>query len=199
AGGGAARPPALAPGPGAGGQARPDTPAGRRAGARPPGGLQLAGRSAWPELTPRFGVTRQYQESLGYPDVSSWGIGLDVTIPLFDRNQGGIARATSARTQGELELRAALLALRPEIEQAATEYSVAREAPLTEDPAQLEAAGRVRERVRKAYEIGGRPLLEVLDAERVFREAARQVASGRAAFWRAVHRLNAAVGREVVP
>jgi hypothetical protein len=39
----------------------------------------------------------------------------------------------------------------------------------------------------------------VLDAQRVYGEAARQDASGRAALLRAVHRLNAAVGQEVVP
>jgi cobalt-zinc-cadmium efflux system outer membrane protein len=180
-------------------QARPDVLARRRAVARSAADLRLARKSAWPELTPRVGVTRQYQESLGFPDASSWGVGLDVTLPLFDRNQGGIAKATSAQTRSELELRAALVALRPEVQQAAAEYAVAREAVLAEDPAQLEAAERVRDRVHKAYEIGGRPLLEVLDAQRVYREAARQLTSGRAAFWRAVHRLNAAVGQDVVP
>jgi cobalt-zinc-cadmium efflux system outer membrane protein len=180
-------------------QARPDILARRRAVARASAELRLARRGAWPELTSRAGYSHQYQESLGFPDASSWGLGLDLTIPLFDRNQGGIARAASAESQRQLELRAALLALRPEIEQAASEYSVAREAALAEDRAQLEAAQRVRERVQKAYEIGGRPLLEVLDAQRVYREATRQSTSGRAALLRALHRLNAAVGRDVVP
>jgi cobalt-zinc-cadmium efflux system outer membrane protein len=180
-------------------QGRPDIIARRRAVARTSAELRLAQKGAWPELTSRVGLTRQYQEPLGFPDASSWGVGLDVEVPIFDRNQGGIARATSAQAQSEFELRAALLALRAEVQQAAADYSVAREAVLAEDPAQLEAAERVRDRIRKAYEIGGRPLLEVLDAERVYREAAREVASGSAAFWRAVHRLNAAVGQEVVP
>jgi cobalt-zinc-cadmium efflux system outer membrane protein len=180
-------------------QARPDILARRRAVAKAAAELHLARRNAWPELTSRVGYSRQYQESLGFPDASSYGLGLDVTLPLFDRNQGGVRKAASAQAQRELELRAALLALRAEIQQAASEYTVARESVLAEDRAQLEAAERVRERVQRAYEIGGRPLLEVLDAQRVYREAARQSASGRAAFLRAVHRLNAAVGQEVVP
>jgi cobalt-zinc-cadmium efflux system outer membrane protein len=180
-------------------QARPDILARRRGVEKAAAELRLAQRSAWPEVTSRASVSRQYQESLGFPDASSWGLGLDVTLPLFDRNQGGVARAASTQHQRELELRASLLALRPEIEQAASDYRLAREAVLAEDRAQLEAAGRVRERVQKAYELGGRPLLEVLDAQRVYREAARQGATGRAAFQRAVHRLNAIVGQEVVP
>jgi cobalt-zinc-cadmium efflux system outer membrane protein len=180
-------------------QSRPDILARRRAVDKAAAELQLARRSAWPGLTPRVAYSRQYQESLGSADASSYGVGLDLSVPLFDRNQGAVSKAVSAQTQRELELRAALLVLGVEIRQAASEYSVAREGVLAEDRAQLEAAERVRERVRKAYELGGRPLLEVLDAQRVYREAARQSVGGRAAFLRAVHRLNAAVGQEVVP
>jgi cobalt-zinc-cadmium efflux system outer membrane protein len=179
--------------------ARPDLVALQRGVEKAGADLRLARRTAWPELTSRVAYSRQYQQSLGFPDISSYGLGVDVTVPLFDRNQGGILKAVSAQSQRELELRAALLALRAELEQAASEYAVTREAVLGEDPAQLEAAGRVRERMQKAYEVGGRPLLEVLDAQRVYREAARQSVSGRAAFLRALHRLNAAVGQEVVP
>ena len=178
---------------------RPDILARRQAVEKAAADLHLAQRKAWPDLTSRLAYSRQYQESLGFPDATSYGIGLDVSLPLFDRNQGGVSRAASGQTQAELELRAALIALRVEVEQAAAEYAVARQAALSEDRAQLEAAQRVRERVQKAYELGGRPLLEVLDAQRVYREAARQSTSGRAAFLRAIHRLNAAVGQEVVP
>jgi cobalt-zinc-cadmium efflux system outer membrane protein len=180
-------------------QARPDILARRRAVEKAVADLRLAQRSAWPALTARGAYDRQYQESLGFPDASSFGLGLDLALPLFDRNQGGVSQAASAQSQRELELRAALLALRAELVQAAAEYSVAREALLAEDRAQLETAERLRDRVQKAYELGGRPMLEVLDAQRVYREAARQDASGRAALLRAVHRLNAAVGQEVVP
>ncbi len=180
-------------------KARPDLLALRHGIDKAAADLRLARRTAWPELTSRVAYSRQYQQSLGFPDASSYGFGVDLSLPLFDRNQGGIAKAVSVHSERELELRAALLSLRAEIEQAALEYAVTREAVLSEDRAQLEAAGRVRERVQQAYELGGRPLLEVLDAERVYREAARQSATGRAALLRAVHRLNAAVGQEVVP
>jgi cobalt-zinc-cadmium efflux system outer membrane protein len=180
-------------------EARPDVLARRRAVERAAADLRLAHRTAWPALATRGTYSRQYQESLGFPDASSWGVGIDLALPVFDRNQGGVSRAASVQAQRELELRASLIALRSELQQAASEYSVAREAVLAEDPAQLEAAGRVRERMQKAYELGGRPLLEVLDAQRVLREAARQSASGRAALLRAIYRLNAAVGKEVVP
>jgi cobalt-zinc-cadmium efflux system outer membrane protein len=180
-------------------KARPDMLARRHAVDRAAADLHLARSQAWPSLTSRVAYSRQYQASLGFPDATSYGFGLDIALPLFDRNQGGVGKAASAQAQTELQLRAALLALGVEVQQAASEYAVAREAALSEDRAQLEAAQRVRERVEKAYELGGRPLLEVLDAQRVYREAARQSTSGRAAILRAIHRLNAAVGQEVVP
>jgi cobalt-zinc-cadmium efflux system outer membrane protein len=179
--------------------ARPDIAARKRAVERSAADVRLAQRTAWPELTPRVGYTRQYQQVIGFPDVSSWGFGVDLSVPLFDRNQGNVSKGVSVQSQRELELRAALIALRAELTQVVSDYSVAREAVLAEDQAQLEAARRVRERVQSAYELGGRPLLEVLDAQRVYREASRESASGRASLLRAAHRLNAAVGREVVP
>ncbi len=180
-------------------KARPDILARRQAVEKAAADLHLAQRSAWPQLTSRVAYSRQYQESLGFPDATSYGIGLGLALPLFDRNQGGVSRAASGQAQAQLALHAALVALHGEVQQAAGEYAVTREAALSEDRAQLEAAQRVRERVQKAYELGGRPLLEVLDAQRVYREAARQSTSGRAAFLRATHRLNAAIGQEVVP
>jgi cobalt-zinc-cadmium efflux system outer membrane protein len=180
-------------------KARPDLVARRQAVEKAAADVHLAQRKAWPDLTSRVAYSRQYQESLGFPDASSYGVGLDLALPLFDRNQGGVSKAASGQAQAELELRVAVLALRLEVEQAASEYAVAREAALSEDRAQLEAAQRVRERIQRAYALGGRPLLEVLDAQRVYREAARQSTSGRAALLRAIHRLNATVGQEVVP
>jgi len=197
-----AAPPSAAPGLeellAAAEESRPDVAARRRAVDRAAADVQVARKTAWPELTPRIGYTRQYQESIGYPDASSWGFGVEVSVPVFDRNQGNIGRAVSVQSQRELELRAGLAALRAEVQQALSDYVVAREAAIGEDVEQLEAARSVRERVRSAYELGGRPLLEVLDAERVYREASRQSVSGRATLLRALHRLNAAIGREVV-
>jgi len=68
----------------------------------------------------------------------------------------------------------------------------------TDDPAQLIVAENVRDKTRAAYELGGKSLLEVLDAQRVYRETYRLYITGRSAYWHALHRLNATIGRQVL-
>ena len=50
------------------------------------------------------------------------GGGLDISVPLFDRNQGNIAKSQSAKRQSELDLKAKQIALNEEINQAVLTY-----------------------------------------------------------------------------
>src|SRR5262249_24381010 len=81
---------------------------------------------AYPEGTPKAGYTRQFQQkAIGFSDVNDWGIEVDVSVPLFDRNQGNIAKARSQLAQSRFELEAGLVDLRAEVEQAATDFRTA--------------------------------------------------------------------------
>ena len=83
--------------------------------------------------------------------------------------------------QTNLNLRAQLIDLRSEIEQAVQAYQTAYVTVTTDDPAQLTTAANVRDKIRMAYELGGRPLIEVLDAERAYRDTYRLYITGRSA------------------
>ena len=52
--------------------------------------------------------------------------------------------------------------------------------------------------IEKAYQAGGRTLLEVLDAERNYRDTYRTYITNRANYWRAVYRFNSAIGKQVL-
>lgn len=161
--------------------------------------IELAEASAYPVVTPKAGYTRQFQEkAIGYPDANSWGIGVDMTLPLFDRNQGNIAKARSAKVQSELNLSAQLVNLRAEIEQAIKAYESAYQVLTSDDPGQLEAARQVRDKIRTAYELGGKTLMEVLDAQRTYRETYRLYIAGRSNYWHSLYALNAALGKQVL-
>ncbi|TPQ27697.1 TolC family protein [Methylomonas koyamae] len=161
--------------------------------------VELEERNAYPVVTPKIGYTRQFQEkAIGYPDANSWGIGVDMTVPLFDRNQGNINKAKSAKVQTEYTLNAQLVALRAEIDQALKAYESAYQVLTTDDPGQLEAARNVRDKIRTAYELGGKTLMEVLDAQRTYRETYRLYIAGRSNYWHSLHALNAAIGKQVV-
>lgn len=162
-------------------------------------GVTLEERKAWPQVKPAFGFTRQFQqEFFGYPDANSWNVAMQMTLPVFDRNQGNIAKARSVKTQAELNRQAQLVALRAEIVQTAKSFEAARAALIIDDPGQLEAARHVRDKIRAAYELGGKPLIDVLDSQRAYRETVRLHIASRSSYWHSLYALNAAVGRQVL-
>ena len=99
--------------------------------------------------------------------------------------------------QNELQLR--LIELRSEVEQATQELRTARANAEAIADEQLEIATQVRESISQAYLAGGRPLIDVLDAQRRFRDTYRLYISSRADYRRAVVKLNSTVGKQVVP
>jgi cobalt-zinc-cadmium efflux system outer membrane protein len=161
--------------------------------------LLLEQRKAYPSVAPRFGYTRQFQqEAIGYPDVNAWGVGIDMSVPLFDRNQGNIAKARSLKRQAEFNLSAGRVNLAAEVDRAVQSFNAARDILASDDPGQLEAARNVRDKIRAAYSLGGKSLLEVLDAQRAYRETYRLHIAGRSGYWHAVNELNVAIGKQAL-
>jgi cobalt-zinc-cadmium efflux system outer membrane protein len=136
---------------------------------------------------------------MAMPDASSFGFGLEASLPLFDRNQGNRLKAQSVTAQSQYQLQAALAGLRAEVEQAAQEVRTAAANARTVAEEQLKLAAEVRDSIARAYEAGGRPLLDVLDAQRNYRETYRLYITSRAALARAIAQFNAAVNRRLLP
>ncbi len=157
------------------------------------------GRKAWPETVVGLGVSHQFQHAVGAPDVTAYGVSLEMGLPLFDRNQGERAKAAATARQADHELTDALSRIRAEVEQAAQALDAAREDAAEMTRTDLDLASQVRDSFRKAYESGGRPLLEMLDAQRSYHETYRAYVSTRAEYWRAVARYEAALGKKVSP
>jgi len=156
-------------------------------------------RKAYPQVNARTGYTRQFQGDIGFRDANSYLVGFDVGLPFFDRNQGGRANAASKLAQSHYELQTGLVDLRSEIEQVQNDYRFAVQSAKAVAEEQLKLAEQVRESINKANEAGGQPLLNVLDAQRNFRETFRIYITSRANYWRASVRLNATLGKKVVP
>jgi cobalt-zinc-cadmium efflux system outer membrane protein len=144
-----------------------------------------------------LGYTRQYQrKAIGFPDADSWTVAATVTLPLFDRNQGNRAKAASTVVQNQFQYQAAVVALRAEVETAAREYRAAQATAQDIAAEQLKLARDVLDAITVAYQAGGRPLVDLLDAERNFRDTYRAYVSSRAAYWRAVYRYRSAIGQQ---
>ncbi|MDW8247964.1 MAG: TolC family protein [Myxococcales bacterium] len=181
-------------------ESRPDLLAARRKIRKAQMDLSTERARGYPELTVSAGVTRQFQaRAIGMPDVSAWGVALETTLPIFDRNQGGVARAEAVRRQSEAELAATILEAYAEIAQAHQEYSLAYTLMTSDDVETLRAASNARDKIQESYKLGGRTLIEVLDAQEAYRQTVRLIIEARANYWRALHLLNAAVGKRVLP
>lgn len=178
---------------------RPDLLALERQVAQLTSAVVVEEAKAYPQVTSHLGYTRQFQEkAIGFPDANAWGGGVDISLPLFDRNQGNIAKSQSAKTQSELDLNAKQVTLNEEINQAVNAYENAYQILTHDDLGQLDAARHVRNKIRTAYELGGKTLMEVLDAQRTYRETYRLHIAARSDYWHAFHALNAAVGTPVL-
>jgi len=179
-------------------QNRPDIISLRTQVAKARSAIQVERTKAFPSVTPTFGTQEQYQEDLGVPNASSYTATLSVTVPLFDRNQGNIRKAESALAQSCFDLEAQLVTAHAEIEQAVAEFQAARADVAAIGPEQLRAARSVRDRTEAAYRVGGKTLLDLLDAERAYRDTYRTYIMGQSGYWHALYRLNAAMGKEVL-
>jgi outer membrane protein, heavy metal efflux system len=142
-------------------QRRPSLVAIRQQQAAARGGLFLAHRERLP--VPAFSAgTQMTHEVTG----TSTFFGFSMPLPLFDRNQGAIAKATAQIRADDLTLEAELAEARADIERTTTVLAKRREA-LTELEARVvQRVPMLRRMSEDAYREGGADILELLDAMR---------------------------------
>ena len=178
-------------------ESRPDILSLRQQIARARSAVEVERSKARPSLAPSLGYQYQWQEANGSPDAPSYTAQLNVTVPLFDRNQGNISKAESLLTQACFNLQAQLVQTEADIAQAVAEFETARTSVGAMGDEQLQAARSVRDRTETAFRLGGKTLLEVIDAERAYRDTYRTYILNQSGYWHALYRLNAAVGQQV--
>lgn len=100
-------------------------------------------------------------------------IGVSVTLPLRDRNQGTIAAAEARRTAAAAEADALTLAAGREVAAARAREAGARRALVIFRDDALATAARNLEVVRQTWELGRATVIEVLDEQRRYLEIER--------------------------
>jgi cobalt-zinc-cadmium efflux system outer membrane protein len=98
------------------------------------------------------------------------GGGVTITLPVRNRNQGNIAAALAEAQAGGHRLNAATLMVRQEVAAAFTQQEAADRALATYTRGVLEVARQNLAVVRKAYELGRHPLLDVIAEQRRYIE-----------------------------
>jgi cobalt-zinc-cadmium efflux system outer membrane protein len=126
--------------------------------------LQLQKASGRPDLEALLG----YKRNLGF---DTGLVGLQLNLPIFDRNQGAVA-AAAADTQAAQEDYAAMRQqLSSQLSIARREYDLQREEYLHTFKPLRDQAVEISDISRAAYKEGGLDLVRLLDAERVRVEA----------------------------
>lgn len=130
---------------------------------------------------------------------TSWGAGVFVSVPLWNRNQGNIRRADRNVMQTKIEVAGLERLVAAEVENAALEYGSSRGAVERIEREILPRAGRRLEDIRRLYTEGQENLDAYLNAQRDFNEVIRQYRDALIRHRRAMLALNTAVGLRVLP
>src|SRR5262249_616934 len=153
-----------------------------------------------PVVSFQSGLSWQVQRRItGFPDATLFDVGLTTSLPFTDRNQGNILKAESQIRENSLTLQADLVDARAEVETAVSAYRVAYKRVSEDDPKMLPLARSVRDRIEAAFQAGQRSFVEVLDAQRTYRERLRTSISNQTDYWQSLNKLNAAVGVPALP
>jgi cobalt-zinc-cadmium efflux system outer membrane protein len=129
---------------------------------------------------------------------NSAGLFFSAPLPLFNRNQGEIARAGAERTQAGREALAVEAVVRADVEQAFDEFTTARALVASIERELLDSARAARDTAAYTYRAGASTLIELLDAERAWNDTMQSYYNAQADYRRAVARLNAAAGLQVI-
>ncbi|HEY7839327.1 MAG TPA: TolC family protein [Terriglobales bacterium] len=171
---------------------RPDLIAARQGVTAAESQLKLARANGKRDLT----VTGEYIHAAG---ISSAAALFSIEVPVFDRNQGEIARTAAALTQAQDLAEAANQQVLTDV---ATAFAAVQQGSRV---VQLYTSG-YRDEARQAltirqysYSRGASSLLDLLDAERTYRTTETGYRQALAAYMLAVEQLKEAVGTRTLP
>lgn len=157
--------------------------------------LKLAKAYRVPDITAGTGLG--IQGSRGPDNQNQLGFTLGVPLPLFNRNQGGIAQAEVSVQLAEADLNKTLIQAENQVEIAYRNLVESRRLVEAYRAGVLDDARATLTIVERAYERGGATILDLLDAARTSRRIQLNYIETLFDYQRNVFLLESAVGREI--
>lgn len=151
--------------------------------------VQSQKAEAVPNLTPNFGYKRDF-------GVNTAAFGVTLPLPLFNRNQGGVARASAQVEQQRYEVQRAQLAIRRDVQHAYQSLETQANKVQSMEQTYVPSARSARDIAQQSYRLGALDLIGLLDSERVYRDTVRSYNQALYDYKAAVFELEAAVGKE---
>jgi cobalt-zinc-cadmium efflux system outer membrane protein len=143
--------------------------------------------------------TFQNNAPFGEKSATSWALGVTVPVPLYNRNQGGILRATQSVTQMEIAAAGLERRIATEVAQAAHEWAVS--AALVKHFAEtvLPTARLMLDDSLRLFVSGEQNALAYFNVQREYNSAVRQYRDALIRHRRSMLALNTAVGQRILP
>jgi cobalt-zinc-cadmium efflux system outer membrane protein len=179
---------------------RPDLAAYRLGVKRAEADVGLAIANRYPDVYVLYQpYTFQNDRFLRAQNAESWGAGLSVPLPIFNRNQGNILRSKLNVEQTRSELGALEQQVVHEVRQAERQYAVTRGSVERIERSLLPNARHEHDLATKLYLEGKASEISFLTAERDFDQVVRQYRDTLVRHRRAMLKLNTAVGVRILP
>lgn len=170
-------------------QNRPDLAAQRNRVERDIRQTSLQKALAVPDITPSFGYKRDF-------GINTAVVGVSVPLPLFSRNQGGIARAAAQLELQRRELDRVNLGVRRDVQQALNAVDAQNRRVSELEGTYVPSARRARDIAQASYRLGALDLIGFLDVQRSYRETLRTYNQALYEQRVAVSSLEAAIGKD---
>jgi cobalt-zinc-cadmium efflux system outer membrane protein len=140
----------------------------------------------------------EYRRSQGINGrYNSLGFFFSVPLPLFNRNQGEIARVAAEQEKIIRQMRALKADVLAEVKRSYQEIENSRELLDNIERELLKPAAQALDTVTYTYRAGAATLMEFLDAQRSYNETMQSYYEAQAAYRRAANQINAVTGKEV--
>jgi outer membrane protein, heavy metal efflux system len=154
-------------------------------------GVELARAEAIPDLVLSAGYARMETEEPAFI------IGMSIDLPLFDRNQGGIAEARAELRKARVERGATAVAVRMELADARRDLVLATGQALALRDEVIPTARAAFDGTREGFTQGKNGLLDVLDAQRTLVEAEEELVDALEEHHAAAAEVERLVGRSL--
>jgi cobalt-zinc-cadmium efflux system outer membrane protein len=176
-------------------ESRPDIRVKRLSQSQRMADLKLAKAYRVPDITAGTGLA--IQGSRGPDNPTQLGFSLGIPLPLFNRNQGGIAQAEVSAQMAEADLNKTLIQAENQVDIAYRNLVDSRRLVEAYRAGVLDDARSTLTIVERAYERGGATILDLLDAARTSRLIQQNYIETLFSYQRNVFLLESAVGREI--
>lgn len=130
---------------------------------------------------------------------SSLNVGASIDLPIHDRNQGNIAKSEVQVRQASESEQAAQYVVLTDVTNAYAGWQTADQILKVYESGYLDQAKQSLDISQYVFQRGAGSLLDLLDAERTYRDTQLGYRQALAAYMTSVAQLNLAVGRQVLP